>query len=143
MMRAARRPRIALADLIILVAAVALGIAVLRTTVECSGGGWYLRHVPSPHSHWEGPLGRALPLYSFLVLVNGVPQILVASLCVVALSVRSRGASAPRLSHRPGFVLCLVAVAASGWTTAMHWTMLWVRPWDSRLAFCRFIVDNS
>jgi hypothetical protein len=24
----------------------------------------------------------------------------------------------------------------------MHWTMLWVRPWDSRLAFCRFIVDN-
>jgi hypothetical protein len=76
------------------------------------------------------------------MLVNGAPQILVASLCVVALSVRSRGDSAPRLSHRPGFVLCLAAVAASGWTTAMHWRMLWVNAWDSRLAFCGFIVDD-
>jgi hypothetical protein len=51
MMRAAHCPRIVLADLIILAAAVAFGMAVLRTTVECSDGGWYLRHVPAPHSH--------------------------------------------------------------------------------------------
>jgi hypothetical protein len=131
-MHAEHRPRIALADLIILITATAFGMAVLRLTIESSGGG-YLRHVPAPHSHWTGPLGYKPPIYVFFALVNGAPQILVASACVVALSLRRRRSLPLPLSHRPGFVLCLVAVAAAILTTVVHGSALWIRRYDLAL----------
>jgi hypothetical protein len=132
MMHAEQRWRIALADLIILVAATALGMAILRTTIESSGGE-YLRHVPAPHSHWTGPLGYNPPFYLFFALVNGVPQILVASICVVALSLRRHRSSTLRLSHQPGFVLCLAALTASVLTTVVHGSALWIQHYSLAL----------
>jgi hypothetical protein len=139
MTQAKHRPRMALADLLILVAATALGMAVLRATAADSGGG-YLRHVPAPHSHWHGPLGSHLPYYFFFALYNGVPLILVASLCVVALSLRARRSSALRLSQRPGFVLCLAAVAASALTTVVNCSAL--RSFGLDLAPWRLVVND-
>src|SRR4051794_36419056 len=110
------RRQFTLVDLMIVVATSAIGMVLLRATLASSGGG-YLRHVSAPHSHWHGALGYELPFRFFFVLYNGVPQILVASLCVVALSLKARSVTGLRLSHRPGFVLSLVAVTASTWTT--------------------------
>src|SRR5258708_828261 len=134
-----RRERFALVDLMIVVAASATSVALLRATVASTGGG-YLRHVPAPHSHWHGTLGYELPFRLFFVLYNGVPQILVASLGVVALSFRARRAAFFRLSHNPGLVLSLVAVTATAWTVlvnfpALHWDGSDLAPW-------RLVVDN-
>jgi hypothetical protein len=141
MMDAKHRPKLALADLVILVTASALGMAVLRTTIE-SGRGGYLRHVPPPYFHgWRGPLGYYhWPYYYFFILVNGLPQILVAALCVVALTLRSRRSLALPLSQRPGFVLCLAAVVASLLTTVVHGSTLRMQSYDLRLALWELIL---
>lgn len=140
-----RRPRIATADLLIAVAAVALGTAVWRTTFASSGGG-YLRHVPSPRSHSPHPLGDlgyAVHSGFFFALVNGVPQVLVASLGVVALSLRRRKDPAHPLSRRPGFVLCAGAVAASAWAVPMHGTTFWLpHRFDYGVELWRLVVEG-
>jgi hypothetical protein len=74
------------------------------------------------------------------VLYNGVPQLLVASLCVVALSLRGRRAAFFELSQNPGLVLSLVAVTASAWSVlvnfpALHWDGSGLAPW-------RLVVDH-
>jgi hypothetical protein len=119
------RPRIALADLLILVAMAALGMAVLRATLAYTGG-WYYRHVPAPHSHWAGPLDP-LPCYLFNALFNGVPLLVVASLSVVVLSLRGRRYSILRLSHQPGFLLCLAAVTSSVSTIVVQDGAFWLQ----------------
>jgi hypothetical protein len=141
MMDAKHRPNLALADLVILVTASAFGMAVLRTTIESSGGG-YRYHVPPPYSHgWRAPLGSAHSrYYYFFILVIGLPQILLAALCVVALTLRRRRSSALPLSHRPGFVLCLAAVVASIVTTVVHGSTLRMQSYDLRLALWELIV---
>ena len=133
------RTRFVLADLMIMVAAIAMSVAMLRATVASTGGG-YLRHTPAPHSHWHGTLGYELPFRFFFVLYNGVPQILVGSLCVIALTLRTRRASGLRLSHCPGFVLSLVAVTTSAWVVlvnfpALRWDGFDLAPWS-------LVVDN-
>src|SRR5262245_12010394 len=63
------------------------------------------RRVPSPRPGAAHPLDRAPGLLSalllFFALVNGVPQILVASAGVIALSLRRRHSLSIPLSHRP------------------------------------------
>jgi hypothetical protein len=126
MVRGKRLPKIALADLVVLIAATALGLALLRATIASTGGG-YLRHVNAPHSHWNGPLGYNAPFYLFFTVVNGVPQLLVACLTVVVLSLRRRRSSTIPLSHLPGYVLSLAAVSAASWTVLVHGSSLSVR----------------
>ena len=136
-MDAEHRPRISLAELMILVAATALGFALLRTTIESSGGG-YLRHVPLPYSHAPRRLGFWPSFYYFFALVNGVPQILVACAGIIVLSLRRRRSLPIPLSHRPGFVLCLAAVASSILTTVVRGAALWMQA--DFLALWRLIV---
>jgi hypothetical protein len=138
-MTAERRPAVAISDLMILTAAIALGMAVLRITIGASGGG-YLRHVPSPHSHWTGPLGYHPPFYYFFILVNGVPQILVASICVIALSVKRSRRSAVGLSRRPGFIVCVAAVSAAIPATVARGLSIWIRRNDWYLSLWSLIV---
>ena len=138
-MQTQNRLRIALADLLILVAAAALGMAVLRTTIESSGGG-YIRRFPSPHSHWVGPLGYDLPFNLFFGLYNVAPQVLVASLAVVVLSLRGRRASTIPLSRRPGFLLCLAAVTVSSWRVVVNRESFWLEDVLVPLPLARLVV---
>jgi hypothetical protein len=104
------RPKVTLADLMIMVAVVALGAATLRTTLRLLPFGWF-------------PRGRLTPLgyvernVDFLV-AHGVPLLLVASFAVVALTLRRRAYLPRRLGRRPGFTLCAAASVGAAITTA-------------------------
>ena len=135
-----RRERFTLADLMIVVVASAISAALLRATFASSGGG-YLRHVPAPSSHWDrAPLGTKIGSLFFHFLYNGVPQILVACLCIIALFLRGRRAAFSRLSHHPGLMLSLAAVIASAWSVLMKIPA--VRSDFSGLAPWRLVVNH-
>jgi hypothetical protein len=104
------RRKVALADLMIMVAVVALGAASLRTTLRLLPLGWF----PSGRLT---PLGYAERNVDFLV-ARGVPLLLLASLAVVAFTLRRWARLPRRMGRRPGFTLCAAAVVGAAVTTA-------------------------
>src|SRR3954453_5384672 len=82
------RLSVKLCDFLILIAAISLGMASLRTTISCLSHGSSVRHSPAMSSHLQEE-----PLYLGgwklrLMLVHGVPLIVIASLTVVFLTIR-------------------------------------------------------
>ncbi len=111
MKQAEPRRRIVLADLLILIGAIAVGLAVLRMTLDQTGGG-YFRLVQAGPSHGYNPPFKHGWLY-YMVILNFIPQVLLASLWIVLLSLKAAWASGSRLLRGPGFVLSLTAVIAT------------------------------
>jgi hypothetical protein len=125
MTRSEHRPKIALGDFLVVVAAIALGLSSLRITIPCTLIGGY-RHTSPRGSHMpDGPLGAANP-YVYSVLVSGVPLLVVASLTVVVLTLRPRRPTNPAPARGTGFVLCLAAVAASALTVVVRGPASWL-----------------
>jgi hypothetical protein len=113
------RRQVTLADLMILVAVVALGAATLRTTLRLLPFGWF-------------PRGRRTPLgyterYVDFLLAHGLPLFLLASLAVVALTLRRWARLPRRMGRRPGFIFCAAAVVSAVVTTA------WIGAYHARL----------
>ncbi len=104
------RRQVTLADLMIMVAVVALGAATLRATLRLLPFGWF----PSGR---RTPLGYAERNVDFLV-AHGIPLFLLASLAVVALTLRRWVRLPRRMGRRPGFILCVAAVVSAAVTTA-------------------------
>ena len=132
--------RIVLADLLLSIAMIALGLASLKTTLPASMIGGYYRHSPVRITHQrEGPLSF-LELRFNLILFHGVPLLAVASLAVVALTLRPPRPSVLRPACRPGFVLCLAAVAASILAVAVQGSACWLGKVDFDLALWTILI---
>ncbi len=102
-----------LADLAIVIAIVALGLASLRLTLASLPFSWFRRRRTDP-----GVFG-AIDLYFEMALAHGVPLIALASLAVVTLSLRPPRPPLRHLARRAGFVLCLSIVIAALGTAAV------------------------
>lgn len=108
------RRKTTLADLMLVVALVAVSLVSLRTTLRVLPLGWF-------------PKGRRTPLgfterYLDFAISQGVPILVFSSLAVIAFSLMGvPRLPLRRLAHRPGFVLCFAAVVATALTTAV-WT---------------------
>lgn len=104
------RQKITLADMMIAVAVVALGAASLRRTLQLLPWGWF----PSGRRTLLGHVERNVDF----VVAQGLPLLLLATLAVVALTLR-RWACLPRqLGRRPGFILCAAVIVSAAVTTA-------------------------
>jgi hypothetical protein len=98
-----------LADLAIVIAILALGMASLRHTLSSLPFSFFRRR------RTAGGLRGSVDLYFEMALAHGVPLLVLASLAVVALSLRHPRPPLHRLARRPGFMVCLaVVVAAAG-----------------------------
>jgi hypothetical protein len=104
------RRRIVLADLLILIGAIAVGLAVLRATLDQTGGGYF--RLVSASTLGRRPLGDCDSL-CYMIMLNGIPQVLLATLWVVMLSLKAARTSGSQVLRGPGFVLSLTAVSAS------------------------------
>ena len=105
--------RLDLADLVIAVAFVALGMASLRLTLSTMTVRWFQGRQTRP-----GALGST-SLYFEMALAHGIPLLVLASLLVVALSLRRPGRPLRRLARSTGVVVPLAASVASGLTVAV------------------------
>jgi hypothetical protein len=125
-MRAALPSGVKLCDALIVIATAALGLALLRFTISHLSSGAYWRYWAAFASHTDqGPFGFMGPDVS-RALVNGVPVLAVASLSVVCLSLRQSRPWIMESATRPGFVLCLAAVAACALTGLANSRALWM-----------------
>lgn len=107
------RQKATLADMMIAVAVVALGAASLRRTLQLLPWAWF-------------PSGRPAERNVDFVAVQGLPLLLLATLAVVALTLRRWACLPRRLGRRPGFILCAAVVVSAGvtaaWVGAYHKT---------------------
>jgi hypothetical protein len=102
------RRKLTLADLMIMVAVVALGAATLRSTLRLLPFGWF----PSGR---RTSLGYAERNIDFLA-AHGIPLLLLASFAVVAFTLRRWAHLARRMGRSPGFTLCAAVVVSAAVT---------------------------